>query len=275
MPTVASVGPPSAWSEHGLRRWRNLLACLGLGAIAAFVVALAILHGAAGRDAPGHMSEFANSPYSLLWAMAVYTFILGGAMVVWALRPALHDCPAKWIGIAMLWLAGAGAVLLATFPADDTYVRTLSGRVHNEAAVATFVLLGVAMVVLAPAFRASPGLGGFARTSVLLGVLVTGAWMTYLVTALRQIDLYAPAQRVLVGLITVWFVLLGLRLRDAHAPRPRRNLRTVVIEPGAPESAASPRPVVAGTARRRASRPRAQATSRGRTRAAKGMRAQP
>lgn len=260
---MQTPGPAAAGAlDTSLRRWRNLLACLGLGAIAAFVVALAILHGAAGADAPGHMSEFANSRFGLLWAMAVYTFILGGAMVVWALRPALQDCPAKGIGIAMLWLAGAGAVLLATFPADDTYVRTLSGQVHNDAAVGTFVLLGVAMVVLAPAFRASPGLGGFARTSVLLGVLVTGAWMTYLVAALRQAELYAPAQRVLVGLITVWFVLLALRLRHAHAPRPRGRLRTVVLVPSAtvPALAApSPRRRKRGAQRSRAQpRPAAQ-----------------
>lgn len=207
-------------TDAALRRWRNLLACIGLGAIAAFVVALVILHLAVGRRSPSHMSEFALSRFGLLWAMAVYTVVLGGSMVVWALRPCLRDCPAKWIGIAMLTLAGAAAFLLATFPTDGYYVRTWEGRLHNDAAVTTFVLLGAAMVVLAPAFHASPGLRGLARTSVLLGVLVTASWVTYLVTALDGLPGAGPAQRVLVGLITVWLVLVALRVR-ANSQEPR------------------------------------------------------
>lgn len=207
-------------ADASLRRWRNAIACLGLGAVAAFVAALVILHLAAGRSTPSHMSEFALSRFGFLWAMAVYTVVLGGAMLVWALRPCLADCPSKWIGIAMLWLAGVAAVLLAAFPADNVTVKSWSGQVHNDAAVSTFVLMGGAMVVLAPAFRASPGLHGFARVSVLLGVLVTASWVTYLVTTLEKLPGNGPAQRVLVGLITTWFVLIGLRVRAA-ANRPR------------------------------------------------------
>lgn len=227
--SIRSEPSPSTWSEEPLRRWRNILACLGLGAIAAFVIALVVLHVSAGQQPPSHMSEFANSRFGLLWALAVYTCIVGCAMVAWALKPCLSNCPSKWIGMAMLWLAGIAALLLATFPTDDTYVQTFSGRVHNEAALTTFALLGAAMVVLAPAFRDSPSLGRFARVSVLLGVLVTASWVTYLVTTLRQIEVYAPAQRILVALITTWFVLLALRLRSAAAARPRRNLRSIVL----------------------------------------------
>lgn len=247
MQTPRSVASTIAWSEEPLRRWRNILACLGLGAIAAFVIALVVLHVSAGQQPPSHMSEFANSRFGLLWALAVYTCILGCAMVAWALKPCLSDCPSKWIGMAMLWFAGIGALLLATFPTDDTYVQTFSGRVHNEAALTTFALLGAAMVVLAPAFRASPSLGRFARVSVLLGVLVTASWVTYLVTTLRQIEVYAPAQRILVALITTWFVLLALHLRHAASVRPRRNLRSIVLV----ASTQTPMPVP----ERRAARP--------------------
>ncbi len=236
-------------TDEGLRRWRNTMACLGLGAIAAFVVALVLLHAVAGRDSPGHMSEFANSRFGLLWALSVYTIVLGGAMVVWVLKPCLHDCPSKWIGIAMLWLAGAAAVLLAAFPTDDTYVRTLSGRVHNDAAVTTFALLGGAMVVLAPAFRASPSLGRFAPVSVLLGTLVTASWVTYLVTTLERIHVYGPVQRVLVALIAAWFVLLALRLRRADPAVRRTRLRTIVLVASTATPMPEPDPEPEGPAR--------------------------
>lgn len=254
------VAASTAWSEEPLRRWRNILACLGLGAIAAFVIALVVLHLSAGQQPPSHMSEFANSRFGLLWALAVYTFILGGAMVAWALKPCLSNCPSKWIGMAMLWLAGIGAVLLASFPTDDTYVRTLSGKVHNDAALTTFALLGAAMVVLAPAFRASPSLGRFAPVSILLGVLVTASWVTYLVTTLKQIDVYGPAQRILVALITAWFVLLALHLRHAAAVRPRRNLRSIVLV------ASTQTPLPEAMRRRRQSRSKAKAGATGKAR---------
>lgn len=250
-------------TDEPLRRWRNILACLGLGAIAAFVVALVLLHAAAGHDAPSHMSEFANSRFGLLWALAVYTFILGGSMVVWALRPCLVDCPAKGIGIVLLWLAGIGAVLLAAFPTDDTYVRTFSGKVHNDAAMGTFALLGGAMVVLAPAFRASPSLGGFARVSVLLGVLVTASWVSYLVTTLERIHVYGPLQRVLVALITAWFVLLALHLRHASTAERRIRLRSIVLVASA-ETPVPSIPAHAPAARaRKPRRKRAPASTRG------------
>ena len=247
-------------TDEPLRRWRNILACLGLGAIAAFVVALVLLHAAAGHDPPSHMSEFANSRFGLLWALAVYTFILGGSMVVWALRPCLADCPAKGIGIVLLWLAGIGALLLATFPTDETYVRTFSGKVHNDAAVGTFALLGGAMVVLAPAFRASPSLGRFARVSVLLGVLVTASWVSYLATTLARIDVYGPLQRVLVALITTWFVLLALNLRRASTAGRRVRLRSIVLV----ASAETPMPKLApaGAAPRKRRRKPANAPTR-------------
>lgn len=269
-----SVESSDAWASEPLRRWRNILACLGLGAIAAFVIALVVLHIADGRATPSHMSEFANSRFGVLWALAIYTFILGGAMVVWALKPCLSNCPSKWAGIAMLWLAGLGAVLLAAFPTDDTYVRTFSGKVHNDAALTTFALLGAAMVVLAPAFRASPSLGRFARVSVLLGVLVTASWVTYLVTTLKQINVYGPTQRILVAFITAWFVLLALHLRHAAEVRPRRHLRSIVLvaSTATPMKATRPR-----RARKRPAKARRAVTSRapGRPRAARSRRRTP
>ncbi|MEK6975036.1 MAG: DUF998 domain-containing protein [Candidatus Thermoplasmatota archaeon] len=228
-----------------MRRWRNVLACLGLGAIAAFVFALVALHIADGRDTPSHMSEFANSRFGLLWALAVYTVVVGGAMVVWALKPFLQGCPSKWIGMGMLAMAGVAGILIAAFPTDETYVSSFSGRVHNDAALSTFALLGAAMVVLYPALRASPGMRSFARVSVLLGVLVTASWVTYLVTTLARIHVYGPTQRILVALIVTWFILLGLRVRAAA--RPPGRLRTIVLSTPAP-------PIIAVAMPRRAPR---------------------
>jgi hypothetical protein len=199
-------------------RRRNFLAALSLVATGAFVVALLALHAANLGNEPTHMSQFANSPFGLLWALALYTFILGGAMLVWALKPQLSDCPSKRAGLWMLGLAGVASILLAAFPADATVPLTFTGEVHDRAAVATFVLLGASMVVLAPAFRHSPALGPFAGVSLTLGLLVTFSWATYLALTLGGLERPGVAQRFLVGFIVAWFVLLALRLLRRRAP---------------------------------------------------------
>ena len=210
---MAPVPDPSA-----PRRRRSFLAALSLAATAAFVLALLALHAASIGDEPTHMSQFANSRFGLLWALAIYTFIVGGAMLVWALKPVLSDCPSKKAGLLMLGLAGLAAILLAVFPADATHPLTLTGEIHDRAAVTAFALTGGSMVVLAPAFRSSPSLGPFAGVSFTLGVFVTLSWATYLALTLGGLAMRGPAQRILVGFIVAWFALLALRLLRRQAP---------------------------------------------------------
>jgi hypothetical protein len=212
------------------------LAALSLAATGAFVLALFALHVANLGDEPTHMSQFANSRFGLLWALAIYTFIVGAAMLVWALRPVLSDCPSKRAGLWMLGLAGVASILLAAFPADETFPLTLTGEIHDRAALTTFVLLGASMVVLAPAFRSSPSLGPFAGVSFTLGLLVTFSWATYLALTLGDLGLRGLAQRVLVGFIVTWFVLLALRLLRRRAPF------VAVRRPKAPPPAEAPPP---------------------------------
>jgi hypothetical protein len=201
-----------------VRRRRGFLAALSLAATGAFVLALLALHLASLGDEPTHMSQFANSRFGLLWALAIYTFIVGGAMLLWAVRPQLADCPSKKAGLWMLALACIGSLLLASFPADETLPLTLTGEIHDRAAVTTFALLGASMVVLAPAFRSSPSFGPFAGVSFALGLLVTLSWATYLGLTLSGYGMRGLAQRILVGLIVTWFGLLALRLLRRRAP---------------------------------------------------------
>ena len=276
--------PRTSGPDAGLRRQRGAFAALGLAAIGAFVFGLLVLHAASVQDQPTHMSEFANSRFGLLWALSLYTFILGGAMVVWALKPRLKDCPSKMAGLGMLWFAAIGAFLLATFPTDEAQPLTWVGQLHIDATITTFTLLGGAMVVLAPAFRGSNGLVGLAPISAGLGVLVIVSWVTYLVTTLRGIEGHAAAQRVLVGLVVAWFLLVGIGLRRAEAraraastplatfeglvpslPRRRRRVHR------APAGKPKPRPAPTRSARARAGtagrRPAARTATSGRQRA--------
>lgn len=198
-----------------LRR-RQRLATSGLFGIALFVIGLGALHVAAIGNEPPHMSQFAHSRFGLFWVMCLSAFLVGTALLVWALGPCLGKSRAKRAGLTLLMLAGSGGLLLARFPIGAARPLSLTGAIHEYAAVATFVLLGAAMLVLVPAFRASRHLARFAGASLALGVLVNVALVVYFVSSWENLAMRGPAQRVLVAFITAWFTILALRLRSHH-----------------------------------------------------------
>jgi hypothetical membrane protein len=216
-------------------RQRQRLATVGLVCIAAFVLALVALHATARGRLPSHMSQFANSPFGLFWALALYCLILGTSTLVWALGPCLRDGLSKRAGISMLALAGIGALLLATFPTDAVQPYTWMGILHDDAAATTFVLLSGAMVVLTPALRSSQVLNRFSAPSFVLGVLASLALVVYLLTTINHWDGRGVAQRILVAIILSWFALLAVRLRrDLPAGRsaaPARHGQPASLNP--------------------------------------------
>lgn len=214
------VPAAQSWGMHSFpQRRRQRLATAGLFGISLFVLGLGALHVAAFGNEPPHMSQFAHSRFRLFWVMCLSAFILGTALLVWALGPCLGKSRAKRAGITLLSLAGTGGLLLAGFPMGAARPLSLTGAIHEGAAVATFVLLGAAMLVLVPAFRSSRGLARFAGASLALGILVNVSLVVYFVSSFEQSAVRGPAQRALVAFITAWFTLLALRLR-ALTPTP-------------------------------------------------------
>lgn len=208
-------------TSRQLRR-RQRLATIGLACICVFVLDLVALHATALGHLPSHMSQFANSPFGLFWALALYCLIVGTSLLVWAVRPCLGPGLSKQVGLGMLALAGIGALLLATFPTDAVKPVTWRGNLHDDAAASTFVLVSAAMVVLAPAFRSSQDLARFARVSLVLGVLTSLALAAYLVSTFNGFAVRGLCQRILVGFILAWFATLAIRLHRAK-PAPLRS----------------------------------------------------
>jgi hypothetical membrane protein len=239
-----------------MARRRQRLATAGLFGIAVFVVGLIALHVASLGAEPLHMSQFANSRLGGFWMLCVSSFIAGTSMLVVALRPCLGDSRAKQAGSSMLFLAGIGAVLLTTFPIDPIRPVNVGGMIHEGAAITTFTLLGAAMLVLTPAFRASRDLTRFAGASLALGILVNVTLALYFVTSWERIAIRGPAQRVLVAFIALWFTALALRLRKVGdgetgslgAALARASVPTAT--PSLVSAASPPRPVARRRSRR-------------------------
>lgn len=199
--------------ETGFARHTRLLAVLGLAGVLVFVAAVLLLHATASPRQPWHMSEFANTRFGALWAMGVLGFAAGGLALTLALRPALGGCFWRRIGLGMFWTASVGAFMLGIFPVDKDADRpTLQGVIHEEVGPPTFVLSGAAMVVLVPAFRAYRQWRPFAIASLSLGVLVTASALAYVAYTHQGVAEAGVAQRIMVGLICTWFVMVGIGL---------------------------------------------------------------
>jgi hypothetical protein len=209
-----------------LGRRTRVLALLGLVGICEFLLAAVALHAVSIRNEPSHMSEFVHSRFWLVWVLGLYTFVLGCAALIFGLRPWLQRTRWAGAGMALLALAGLAAFVLATFPVDEgRYETTLIGTIHNDATLTTFMMLSCAMVVLGPAFGATPGWKSFGRLSLANGVVVGALGVVYLVATEQDLPLAGYAQRVLVALIVSWFVLIALRLRHPDAlPTPARSM---------------------------------------------------
>ncbi|MES2154785.1 MAG: DUF998 domain-containing protein [bacterium] len=197
------------------------LAVAGLAGVAAFVLAVVALHATSLAHEPWHMSEFANTRFWLLWAIALLGFAVGGALLTFALRPQLARSGWQRAGLAMLWLAGIGAVVMAACPVDrDAGRPSLPGTIHERVGPPTFALSGAAMVVLVPAFRSCAAWRPFARPSLVMGIGVSCSALAYVSCTAARWAAAALAQRLLVGLIAAWFILLATRLLRQHGPNP-------------------------------------------------------
>lgn len=249
--------PHGRWALEWTKRTR-LLAAVGLAGVVEFVAAVLALHAASVPNEPWHMSEFANTRFGALWALAVLGFAVGGLALTLALRPTMPDSGWQRAGLGMFWLASVGALLMVVFPVDaDADNPTLPGMIHEEVGPPTFVLAGAAMVVLAPAFRSDAAWRPFAFASLTLGLLVTASALAYVAYTAQGLAMSAVAQRVMVGLICTWFILVGTRILRSKAgpilPDPSAGAAT----PATPGQEPAPHPAVerGRTLTRPASRP--------------------
>ncbi len=227
--------------------WRRvrprLLAWLSLVGVAAFVLAILVLHLTAFRQGPVHLSEFANTPFSPLWSLGIYSYTIAGVALSLAVRAHLGQSLFRRTGVSMIWIAIACAVLLAIVPMDGTNAtETVQGIIHVGAAISMFTFLGAAMMAFAPAFRTDPTWRGMGLPSLVLGILVNAFGVAYLITALDGLDFAGVAQRLMVVLIVTWSVLVAMRLLQVSRLRSMQQRHARLHPRGADGRFVSTRP---------------------------------
>lgn len=201
-------------------RWAAWGTLAGLAEVVLAVVALNLLVGV-----PWHMSEFANSSLNWLWVVALATLLASGALVAWAAAPVLPRHPLSAVGLLLLGISGIGGLAILLFPVDASAQSTLVGAVHNGATIPTFLALGLAFWALGSAFRASPLWASLAPSSRWIGRGVLAAGLLVMVADRQGAAWVAVAQRVLIGLVALWFALAAWRLLELTALASRRAVR--------------------------------------------------
>lgn len=196
------------------------MAWIGLLAVLGFTGALVLLHAANSREMPAHMSGFVHTSLAPLWVMSLAFFALGAIALGVELRRRLRTHPFRHAGVTMIWLAAAGALVLAACPVDaDPYNRTTLGLLHEDVAPPTFLFTAAAMLALAPAFYAARW-RRYAVLSFLCGFLALAFAIAYVVATLSGDPSAGILQRFLVGFIVTWMALVAAGLLRRAKPDP-------------------------------------------------------
>jgi hypothetical membrane protein len=162
-----------------------------------------------------YISELAMGRYGYLQTAAF--FAVGGSSL--ALAVGIHVATkGSWgsrIGSAFLGLYGLGGVLAGIFPTDevDAAGRVVSptsvGSVHMVVAALAFVFGIVGMFVLSRTFKRDARWRAYWPWSLVLAVIALVGFFVQ-----SELPWVGLSQRIFVGTITLWLVLVAIRLRS-------------------------------------------------------------
>jgi|SRR5215213_2559421 len=174
-----------------------------------------------------YISELASGQYGYLQTAAF--FAVGGSSLALAvgIREATKGSWGSRMGSAFFGLYGLGGVLVGIFPTDevDAAGRVVSptsvGTVHTVVSALAFVFGIVGMFVLSRTFKRNARWQAFWPWSLVLAVIALVGF--FLQSELPWVGL---SQRIFVGTITLWLVLVAFRLlsiaKAASAEQPPR-----------------------------------------------------
>ncbi len=162
-------------------------------------------------------SDLAVGPYGFVMTI---NFAVRGALslaLLAGMLQALAPAARSRLGVALLAVWGVGALLLAIFPTDVGTHHTIHGLVHLVVAFLAFLAgaLGALLVSMRlaadPAWAPlRPALLGISVAALLMLVIV--ALVTPSVTSHPATSLFGLAERVFIGLVLLWMLLVALLL---------------------------------------------------------------
>ena len=222
---AASIERPASLTEKARARaaWAPRLAVLTIVGIAAYVAIVVVA-----QLLPPHYSVISTAESDLAvgrygWLMTS-AFVVRGALslaLVAALALATRGAARSRLGLWLIGLWGAGALLLAAFPTDlPGATRTVHGGIHALVALVAFFAVGLGELLVSRRIAALDGWQAFAmgvRRLALAALVVCAVAVASLglsSTTSGGLAGYAGLlERVFLGLVLLWMLLVAVRLR--------------------------------------------------------------
>jgi hypothetical membrane protein len=202
-------------SPKRLRVLAGFVAATVVAFVAATVIESILQPGSA--DASRPVSELAIGPAGSFVTGAFILVGLGLVALAWALHEAVVPGKGKRRACRLLVLAGLEIAGLGVFPTDTTPVpSTPTGWVHFGLAGSAFVVLMVAFLMFARAFRDDPRWSKVATATTGLAWLTVAAFLLHLVPVVGPPAFAASEgmlERLLIAAFLLWVVVSTNHLR--------------------------------------------------------------
>ncbi len=139
--------------------------------------------------------------------------------------------PVSWrtrLGALLFAIAAFGAVTAGIFPADLSSVKdpTTTGAIHAAGGIARFLALAIALPLLSPSI-AQPLPGKPGPTAIRKLAMAFTLTFAIAILLLANHDLFGLGQRLFIGILVLWMVLVayhdlrGLQARSVRKSRDR------------------------------------------------------
>ena len=171
-------------------------------------------------------SDLAVGPYG--WLMTI-NFLIRGLLsfaLIAGLVKGTAAAARSRVGLILLGIWAAGALLLSLFPTDLAGERvTRHGAIHLLVAVIAFLCAAVGAIIISRRFAADAAWRSFSRPALILAVLTAIACLRTLagvaVPGLKHVP--GLTERLFLGLALLWMLVVALRLRSLPATREARH----------------------------------------------------
>lgn len=165
-----------------------------------------------------NISELVLGNYGFVQTAAFLVAGLGTLGLAYAIRKLTTDSWGNFIGSLLVAIYGVGAILVAIFPTDridgpaDVWTQSTTGMIHISASVVSFICIIVGMFILSWRFRKDARW----RSLALWSALLSGSALS-LFFVQTEGPLVGLLQRLFVGIISAWLILIAFRVRSIAA----------------------------------------------------------
>jgi hypothetical membrane protein len=160
-------------------------------------------------------SDLAVGPYGFVMTINFLVRGLLGLALVWALIRTVTKSGLSRAGLALLAVWGIGALILALFPTDLAGAKpTLHGVIHLFVALLAFICGAIGELLLALHFAKDDRWRSLRTPTLTIAIL---AIFMFVVQLLALPHGHGLVERVFIGLVLLWMLVVALRLRFSPA----------------------------------------------------------